>query len=108
MAEGTITDTQMVDVTLHPDGFINGAPQWEVVGGNATLQAPPNDPSGLTMRLVSETLPAGVDQAETEFLVSAKVSMSGEEAIEETIILRVVRPGATTLGATFGQPVPKA
>lgn len=115
MLEGSIGDTQMVLVTLHPDGPVDGVPQWSVVSGNSTLLSDPAHPSwdstladGMQMFLVSETLPAGdPGPDDTEYQVSADVDMgAGMQTISESIMLHVVNM-ASTLGLTASMPVAK-
>jgi hypothetical protein len=115
MADGTIKDTEMVLVTLHPDGPVDGAPRWSVVSGNSTLHSDPSgpgwDPSlpeGHQMYLVSETLAADVDgPVDTEYLVEADVDKgAGIELVSESLLLHVINR-ATTLGVSMNMAVPK-
>jgi hypothetical protein len=113
--EGTIGDTQMVLVTLKPDGPIDGIPVWAVVSGNSTLLSDPSQPGwdgalpeGLQMWLVSETLPTAENgPLDTLYSVEADVEMgTGVSHISETITLHVVNM-ASTLGLTASPPVLK-
>lgn len=105
MAEGTIFDNEEVDVTLTPDGTVDGPVLWEVTTGLSTVNA---SEDGLTATLVSETLPAGAESADTEYTLTADVDQGeGVRHITETILLHVRRREATTLGIAFSSPRPK-
>jgi hypothetical protein len=126
MAEGTINDTQMTLVTLHPDGTVDGAPQWSVVSGNSTMLGDPAVwdaanlfpdahaawdaalPEGYQMFLVSETLADTEDgPVDTEYLAQADVDKgTGVELLTESLTLHVVNR-ATTLGVTMSMAIGK-
>jgi hypothetical protein len=113
--EGTIGDTQMVLVTLKPDGPIDGVPVWAVVSGNSTLLDDPSQPGwdvelaeGMQKWLVSETLPSTENgPLDTVYSVDADVDLgTGVNHLSETITLHVVNM-ASTLGLTASPPVLK-
>jgi hypothetical protein len=113
--EATINDTQMVLVTLNPDGPIDGVPTWNVVAGNGTLLSDPahplwdgSKPDGHQMFLVSETLPGGEPgPVDTLYAVEADADLgSGIASILEEITLHVINQ-ASSLGLTFSVPQSK-
>lgn len=115
MLEGTLGDTQMVLVTIHPDGPVDGIPEWTVVSGEGTLLEDPMHPlwdsmlpPGYQIFLVSQTLPPGEDgPVDTVYRVEADADLgAGVQHIGEDITLHVVN-FASMLGASFGLPQPK-
>jgi hypothetical protein len=115
MAEGTINDTQMVLVTLNPDGTVDGAPTWSVKSGLSTMFSDPTHPSwdatlpeGYQMFLVSETLPTDVDgPVDTVYQVEADVDKgTGIELLNEEIVLHVINRAAT-LGISMSMAIAK-
>jgi hypothetical protein len=115
MLEGTIGDTQMILVTLKPDGPVDGVPVWTVLSGNSTLLSDPTHPAwdktlpeGMQSFLVSETLPAGeLGPVDTEYEVSADVDMgAGTQHLTDSILIHVVNM-ASTLGLTAAPPIAK-
>jgi hypothetical protein len=106
MLEITITNEQQVNVTLHPvtatgrPAQVDGAPTWEVVTGNGTVN-PAAD--GLSADLISSD-----DPGDTDYLVKADADL-GEGVIEISDIIRlhVSHANAANLGLVAGDPTPK-
>lgn len=101
--EKSITNEQKIKLTLTPvtpgghPAPIDGAPAWSVVSGASTV-VPAED--GLSAYLVSED---GI--GDTTFLVEADADLGeGKETIQDTILLHVGHPKATSLGLSAGEP----
>lgn len=101
-----ITNEQKVRVTLSPvtdtgkPAKLDGNPTWEVVSGNATVNAAED---GLSAELVSAD-----DPGDTQFLVKADADLGeGVEEISDVVTLNVVGATAKNLGLTVGEPEPK-
>lgn len=106
MLEVTITNEQQVKVTLNPvtatgkPARVDGAPTWEVVTGNSTVQ-PADD--GLSADLISSD-----DPGDTDFLVKADADLGeGVTEISDVIRLTVAGAQAANLGLSAGEPTPK-
>lgn len=106
MLELTITNEQKVNVQLHPvtaagnPAPVDGAPQWSVVSGNATVQAASD---GMSADLISSD-----DPGDTVFMVTADADLGeGVEPISDTITLHTQHANAAALGLTASDPVPK-
>jgi subtilisin family serine protease len=100
----TISDKEKVKVELHPDGDIDGTPQWSVLSGSSTVE-PAVD--GMSAYLVSENdAPDG--GATTEYQVMADVDLAGGVTpLTDTITLHVTEAAATNLGLQAASPEPK-
>jgi hypothetical protein len=115
MVEATLGDTQMVLVTLSPDGPLDGVPQWSVLSGQGTLLSDPSHPlwdttkpEGYQSFLVSDTLPVGEEgPVDTIYRVEADADLgTGVQHVSEEITLHVVN-FASALGLAFGVPQAK-
>jgi len=102
----SITNEQKIQVTLNPvtatgrPAKVDGAPQWSVITGGATLDVAAD---GLSAFLVSAD-----DPGDTEFLVKADANLGdGVEEISDTIRLSVAGANAANLGLVAGTAVPK-
>jgi len=102
----TITNEQKVEVTLAPmtaagnPATLDGAPVWEVVAGDATLEVAAD---GLSAFLVS-----GVADINSQITVTADADLGeGVITLTDTIDLAVVAAEASQLGLTAGTPVLK-
>jgi len=104
-----ITNEQKVNVALSPKtdagkpAKVDGAPTWEVVGGDETSSTVVVAPDGLSADLVSSDTPG-----DTTYLIKADADLGeGVETIQETITLTVSGANARNLGVTVGTPVTK-
>jgi len=98
-----ITNEQQVKVTLTPKTdagkpvAVDGAPQWTVVSGDATVKP---EADGLSAMLVS-----GESPGDTEILVEADADIGeGVETLSEVIRLTVSGATAKNLGLSVGTP----
>lgn len=106
MLETSCTNEEKVKVTLNPvtetgkPAQLDGAPTWEVVTGNATVQ-PAAD--GMSADLISAD-----DPGDTDFLIKADADLgSGVIEISDIVRLHVTHANAANLGLSAGDPVAK-
>jgi hypothetical protein len=102
----TITNEQKVEVTLEPltaagnPAVLDGAPVWEVVSGDATLEV---SEDGLSAFLVS-----GAANVISVISVTADADLGdGVVSLSDSIELAVVNATASTLGLVVAEPVLK-
>jgi hypothetical protein len=101
----TITNEQKILVTLAPStasgkqATLDGAPVWEVSGGDATIE-PSED--GLSCTLISGEV------GNSQITVTADADLGeGVRSLTDTIDLAVVSAEASTLGLVVGVAEPK-
>src|SRR5262245_45119970 len=106
MLDLNITNEQQVKVTLKPvtatgkPAPVDGAPTWEVISGNSTVN-PASD--GMSADLISSD-----DPGDTEILVKADADLgAGVIEISDIVRLHVAGALAANLGLSAGDPTPK-
>lgn len=99
----TITNEQKIPVTLAPltaagnPATVDGAPQWSVTSGDATLEV---SADGMSAMLIS-----GEANVNSQITVSADADLGeGVSTITDTIDLAVVAAAASQLGLNVGTP----
>jgi len=105
--EVTLTNEQKLNVTLSPvtatgkTAKLDGAPEWVVSSGPATLVTAPD---GLSSDIVS----SDEDLTDTIVQVNADADLGqGVETISDTITVHTIHANASNLGLTAGAPVAK-
>jgi len=105
--EVTLTNEQKLNVTLSPvtatgkTAKLDGAPEWVVSSGPATLVT---SPDGLSSDIVS----SDEDLTDTIVQVNADADLGqGVETISDTITVHTIHANASNLGLTAGAPVAK-